>query len=113
MKQIFFRQVAFLSGAGITRTLHEVLWIHIMKVSCHLCHFIFHFIDSGQTLLNRFSHFMLLLTVMVFLLLRRPIYGIGVGTVVSAFLLGRIIGIYEKRFAFLFCFISGDKACER
>ncbi len=62
---------------------------------------------------NGFDLIMLLLTVLVCLLLRQPIYGIGVGTVVSALLLGRIIGIYEKRFAFLFCFISRDKACEQ
>jgi len=30
MNQIFFRQVVFLFGAGITRALHEVLWFHIV-----------------------------------------------------------------------------------
>lgn len=43
---------------------------------------------------------MLLLTVVVCLFMGQPIFGIGIGTVISALLLGRVIGIYEKRFSF-------------
>lgn len=45
---------------------------------------------------NCFDFSMLLLTILICLLLKQPIFGIGIGTVVSALLLGRIIGIYEK-----------------
>lgn len=45
---------------------------------------------------NCFDFSMLLLTVLVCLLLKLPVFGIGIGTVISALLLGRIIGIYEK-----------------
>ncbi len=51
---------------------------------------------------NCFDFSMLILTVLFCLLLRQPIFGIGIGTVLSALFLGRIIGIYEKRFSFLF-----------
>lgn len=51
---------------------------------------------------NCFDFSMLVLTVLFCLLLKQPVYGIGVGTVFSALFLGRIIGIYEKRFSFLF-----------
>lgn len=47
---------------------------------------------------NGFDLMMLLLTVLFCLLLRQPVFGIGLGTVVSALLLGRMIGIYEKKF---------------
>ncbi|MDE7313184.1 MAG: hypothetical protein K2N87_16430 [Eubacterium sp.] len=45
---------------------------------------------------NCFDLFMLLLTVSFCLLLRQPVFGIGIGTVLSALILGRMIGIYEK-----------------
>ncbi|MEH2959250.1 DUF6198 family protein [Candidatus Merdisoma sp. JLR.KK006] len=45
---------------------------------------------------NCFDFSMLLLTICLCLALGRPIFGIGIGTVVSALFLGRIIGIYEK-----------------
>ncbi|MCI9683003.1 MAG: hypothetical protein HFI26_16725 [Lachnospiraceae bacterium] len=51
---------------------------------------------------NGFDLTMLLLTILFCLLLKQPIFGIGIGTVVSALLLGRIIGIYEKKISFLF-----------
>lgn len=48
---------------------------------------------------NCFDFSMLILTVLLCLLLRQPILGIGAGTVLSALFLGRIIGIYEKKFS--------------
>lgn len=51
---------------------------------------------------NGFDLSMLLLTVLLCLLLRQPFFGIGLGTVVSALLLGRMIGIYERKFSSLF-----------
>lgn len=47
---------------------------------------------------NCFDFSMLLLTILTCLLLKQPIFGIGIGTVISALLLGRIIGVYEKIF---------------
>lgn len=51
---------------------------------------------------NCFDFSMLLLTILVCLFLKQPIYGIGIGTIVSALLLGRIIGVYEKNFSVFF-----------
>lgn len=51
---------------------------------------------------NCFDFSMLLLTILVCLFLKQPIYGIGIGTIVSALLLGRIIGVYEKYFSVFF-----------
>lgn len=45
---------------------------------------------------NYFDLSMILITVVMCLLLRRPVYGIGVGTVISAAVVGRLISLWEK-----------------
>lgn len=45
---------------------------------------------------NGFDLSMILITVVLCLLLRQPIHGIGIGTVISAVVVGRLISIWEK-----------------
>ncbi len=47
---------------------------------------------------NMFDVSMVCLTIMMCLILRKPIIGIGIGTILSALFIGRMISIYQKKF---------------
>lgn len=47
---------------------------------------------------NCFDLSMILITIIMCLVLRQPIYGIGIGTIISALVVGRIISVWQKLF---------------